>query len=1208
MGALTNILGTKELTPIAYQPLLLAAFQFIDGSSLFLSTHPLNPTEGGPAYLANNYLARIDRQDIAAIAARSEQGVDRISAVTLHIHDSDRLILSNYEFDPNRGFKGAVLTLTLVFSDLVASFSSDAWNPFVGVCDGPRYERQARGDMLIVTANASRNMARTRMPNFHVQQRCANLFPRNQAERKDGAGNMSSKNWGCGYSPDVAVTDPETGGSAQVGNGLFTTCNLTKADCMVRLGNGTTLDKDSAGRQTGRFTGDTWAPGEREIRSRSYVDGETHSITQIRNDAAYSQVYPMIAGTQWVKPVILSVPADANSTRMEAVLCQDKVENDKSLNSFGPNQGDAIIQVVCNGIIVPHSSSTPDKNLFRWDWSSNGSRRGVSTGDVPWLHTGDPHGSLACIEIVVYNEIAQGGIVPDVRVLMRGPQCKIATSADDQGQSNWINAYTTNPVWRVLDALIWGNYTYSQCDIQSFIDEAPFCDALVTYTDLNGKQKQHPRFKCQYAIETSRTGADVLQSILRSFNAQTTRNAQTGKLRILIRKSLADQQPKPIPGSNYDVGIGSITATGGGGTGYVAYHFDESNITRSNADDPPFLRMYTDASSQTPNRITFSFQDEDNSFAHDSISVVDPDAIARAGGYDVNGTGEQEVIEQLNVLGVSSFDQAIRISNVSMAERLRGNPTADSRGTIYVDIPCSFRAVHLQTGQIIAVTWTQYNWARKLFRIINIAPSTDWETAVITAAWHDDSWYTDLFGQVGAPRISDPRKHRRLGSPYAWQPFGAPPIAGDSVYGTVPGYADRSWWGMGAAQAYEILADGSALAKVSIFGCPPVNVFTNVTKPPLLGPVGDSQAFGGAIQAGRQFFGAVSAQAGGVQTPLSHLFKVFTPGAAGVDGSTCSITTPSISWFAGADSWVIYLGTDENNLSNQGAGTGTPAVITLTGLNYETYGPPDELADTLHFLAKRAGGNTDGSGHAGVWGDAVVTVAANTLSFAAAFTPNQWVGYDIMMVAGAIGDITQIPIANYRVTANSATDLTVTPDPLIVGILPGSVFVMLSLPSSASTTTKIVDPNWQNFYAPGGMLPKVEIGSNVRILQGPGIYSVRVITANDATSVSWDDPLPFPPDATTRYIIEAPAWDYDVDIETVSAAAAFVIPAPLVAKIAVDNYKGQTIFLQANVKDAEGNDSIYAFAPYRILYIWGNPGNAADDSQIWVLNKGKVTY
>ncbi|MEO8372379.1 MAG: hypothetical protein ABI806_24550, partial [Candidatus Solibacter sp.] len=228
--------------------MLLATYQFADGSFFRCSTHNFSTGEGGNQYNGNDYLARIDAQDIQQVQARSEQGVDRIADVTIHLYNADQLIFTTYEQNAARGFKGAKLKLALVLMDIdpatgLYTFSTDSPAPvkFSGICDAPSCE--AGGLMLIVRATTSHNLSRVDFPIIHVQQRCANFFARNAAERLAGASDMSDWRWGCGYDPDQAGTDPEIGGDCRRGNtttalatdpqgnvisdaaGIFVTCN-----------------------------------------------------------------------------------------------------------------------------------------------------------------------------------------------------------------------------------------------------------------------------------------------------------------------------------------------------------------------------------------------------------------------------------------------------------------------------------------------------------------------------------------------------------------------------------------------------------------------------------------------------------------------------------------------------------------------------------------------------------------------------------------------------------------------------------------------------------------------------------------------------------------------------------------------------------------------------------------------------------------------
>jgi len=83
--------GNKDLVE-AWQPLLLATITFNDSAPtiLRLSTHPLNaaeggfapptPGSGGPPWGGNSYLARLLDQNIDAVQAMSDTGIDMAPA------------------------------------------------------------------------------------------------------------------------------------------------------------------------------------------------------------------------------------------------------------------------------------------------------------------------------------------------------------------------------------------------------------------------------------------------------------------------------------------------------------------------------------------------------------------------------------------------------------------------------------------------------------------------------------------------------------------------------------------------------------------------------------------------------------------------------------------------------------------------------------------------------------------------------------------------------------------------------------------------------------------------------------------------------------------------------------------------------------------------------------------------------------------------
>lgn len=104
MGALTTINLAKEQAA-TFQPLLLAAFTFADGTILRLSTHPLNVAEGGfqPSGISGfphnsqDFFGRILSKDIGAVQAMSDQGIDMPPHASVTIADADKFIWTNYE-------------------------------------------------------------------------------------------------------------------------------------------------------------------------------------------------------------------------------------------------------------------------------------------------------------------------------------------------------------------------------------------------------------------------------------------------------------------------------------------------------------------------------------------------------------------------------------------------------------------------------------------------------------------------------------------------------------------------------------------------------------------------------------------------------------------------------------------------------------------------------------------------------------------------------------------------------------------------------------------------------------------------------------------------------------------------------------------------------------------------------------------------------
>lgn len=1177
-----TILSNKDAQPQAYKPLLLASFQFIDGTFLYLSTLPLNIAEGGFAYFGQNYLGRIAAEDIQAIQIRSDQGIDRIPSVTIHISDADKFIFSNYE--KTIGFKGATVTLTLVLYEAdTGNFSSDAYPKFTGICDAPQFDQGC--DVLSVSATSSNNMGKASLPPLRIQQRCINTFARNAVERKAGASDMASWQWSCGYDPDQPCTDPELAGDGRRGNttganlidaygrkisdasGNFILCDYTKDSCVQRG----MYTQDSSGRKTGRFTGIQWAPVHTLTRSESYTDGKWADILSNRNDAIYGDVYPLVYGNQWVNsPKIANVLGDANSTRMEVIVC---------VGDVGPN---GILEVVVNGVIVPFQN--PKDALFTWRFVNTGSRNGAPSSDALYDSNGDPYGSLCTIEIVVYRALADSTSPPTVRVLCAGPKVKVPNTDSPADQAIWPYQPSNNPAWCLLDALIWANWRYEQIDIPTFRAAAAFANIGVNYVNLSNQTVSHPRYLCEFALTQRKQAAEVVAGVLQSFNAQLVRNNNSGLLQLYIRQTLADQQGSPVSGSNYGTPIQSVTAAGFLASGFAAYRIDESSIARVRENGPSTLRIYKRPSADSPNRVTIGFQDRDNSYAQDSISMVDADDVARAGGYQ----GGNEIPANLQATGISSFDQATRVANVYLGENLRGNENGDTRGTWYFDWVSTIKLEHLRVGHICLFQYQQLGLTplAQLFaggvpipgilvRIIKIAPSSDFRSVSITAQWHEDVWYTDLYGQRGAPLYSNPRKHRPVRPPFPWKPNAQAPITGDSIFAP-------SELTFGVSPTFSVGSNGESIAELSITGVHPSNDLssgTNAAQPPLVPLQGVTGVdLTASIVPGTYLIGVVAKDAAGYLSPMSELITVVVP----VGSSTNTIGTGSVNWQAHSAGFITYAGPNSQSMCEQSTGSGTPASFTFKTLNVASYGPPDLAFDHLVFKTKR-------SFHGGVFGAQANAVGLGTLKFTGStFTVNQWAGRNISMVARMAGDLSAIPVADFRVVSNTADTLTVTPDPLAAGVNVGDVFIMRTQPTTFTATT-IGDALFVNSFGPTGLNVNEETGRRVRITRGTGAGQAATIVSNTSTVLTVAPPFATIPDATSQFLVEEASWQAQISGSRAHATNQ-TVPA-VVQLLNITNYKGQQVLVVAVTADANGKESLEPFAPFRDIYVWGSGEN-----------------
>src|SRR5690349_7223616 len=216
--------------PTAYQvkeqavtdtPLLLFDCQFQGGLGENWSTHQV--TLSGFAYQA-----RVLQHNLYEIQTSSDLGVDAIPKISVSLANAD----SHFsEIERSSGFKGASLTVSFVFFDLIQGVpTTSPITLFKGILNPPD---EITESTFRVTAMNRMNMQRVLLPQVRVQRRCPWEFPSSVAQRQEavsgGVKGQYSRFYRCGYSPDVV------GGVGNLnGSNLYTSCGFTRADCQAR--------------------------------------------------------------------------------------------------------------------------------------------------------------------------------------------------------------------------------------------------------------------------------------------------------------------------------------------------------------------------------------------------------------------------------------------------------------------------------------------------------------------------------------------------------------------------------------------------------------------------------------------------------------------------------------------------------------------------------------------------------------------------------------------------------------------------------------------------------------------------------------------------------------------------------------------------------------------------------------------------------------
>lgn len=1278
---LTNIAQAKEQT-VSFQSLALVQIEMNDGSFRYYSSENLDSTMDGVQYAGHDWRPRIMEESLGSLSSVSDTGIITLPQISLKLADGDKEIWLNDEVN-GPGYNGGKLKLIFVFWDADnETFSEDFHVKFVGICNSPNADHNS---VTLTVANIL-NLQNINLPTAQISQTCIWSFPPDHASRVQAAYDPLSVFYQCHYSVDVTDADVPNGTKAARGNldpstnQPYLQCDYTRAGCIARMGdiglpdNSSTvtfnmdgsiasgavqIEQDTTGRRTGTFGGITFNPPY-DWRGRQYVSGQKQQNINDPNDAKYSGYFPLQYGAGFATPPVMNVEGDPNSTRFEVVLAaglSQQIWGD--FGSPGP-----ITLVIVNDFVVPFRLQSNDPSILGWSWINGGSVNGLCTRDALFNGRGDPYGSMVALEIVVPIEVQASNSIPSVQIIWGGQPVVVYT---DPMTLN-ITA-TENPAWGVYDILTtYCNLTNDDLDVTSFISAAPVCDDMVTYTDLTGNTgATHARYRLGEIISRRRSAQDVLNNVLASFKAQLAFNAgvdptTTGKLQLFIKQTLADQQPAPVYGSNDTMAYPSATAEANSdendkpildGTGYVAYHFRASDILRSGPDrnSPSTFTIEQRTIADCPDKISVSFQDENYQYTQDSLTIVDPQRLARTNQI-INGG--------LSLEGIVNYDQAQRAIETQFAEQYRGNPRSgrtvlngvpqnDPGGTWIANFKTTFKAAHLRVGHIVAITYADWGLDAQFFRVLSISASMNCEEYTIRAQWHEDEWYLDTYGQNPNPILQAQLANKTARPPYGWLPNVAAPLSSDPI---VP--ATEKTFAL--AQQYIAAADQTALATLAITGCEPVNNFNAKTSPPFA-PVLEAEISGGTVPDGYYYSVLVAVDGDGNTTaPSNPVSQVHLVGSTGHG----TLTVPNIFWQSGTAAWKVYAGTNPNRLSLQATGSGTPTSITLTSFVFAGEGLPDVNFNNLEVRVTPVV-------HSGILGVAITDLTSTTFSIDA--LPGVDLTGKVASVIGIANSGSPLPILDFLISGNSSNVLTIgggAPDLTTLGIKVGSVLVVRANATTVSDTTIgdalfvndvdyfappitivdatnaspiVVETNINHNYANGdtvqvssvlgnlganikttitvidarhfsltgsvgtgpyngggvtqqqtsGLVPHTEEGLFVYILRGTGAGQWRKIVDNDETTYTIDNKWAILPDATSEFIVTQASVVQTADTNKIINSSP---TTQTTMKVPVPNYLGQVLWVQVFTESATGQYSVITDSPGREIYIFGGPGTA----------------
>ena len=873
---MATINQVKQLA-VADTPILFFQCEMPSGDLYYWSSHSV-------LFSGQQYAARVLKHNLFTLQLSADDVMDSMSQLSIVLGNADAMMS---ELNAAIGFRGAQLTVYFAFVDLPSGVvTTEATMLFRGVAGDPS---EITEDTLTLNFTNKLSLQRVAIPDVRIQRTCPWNFPATLEQRQEasdgGEYGRFSKFYRCGYSADVP------GGAGNLNSGqAFTNCDKSRAQCLERG----MFNTDANGNVNNRYGGFEFIPTSYLVRGAN--DKTSHVSAIIDNTGKANDAVPIVYGTGWLKAPVVFARNDGNLTHMDVLL--------------GLGEIDSVLRVVVNDVEIPLYSSTTNSSATGWySLVSDGGRTGafnMDFVDASGNPLGDPQGSMAVLSVVVPNAISPGTSTPIVQVLMTGMHVDTYDATGNYIAQN----FTNNPAWIVMDVLQRAGWAASDLNISSFYQASVQCGTELTTTDINNNTIYIPRYGCNLILTKRQSAANVVRGI-RVGASLMLRYGSKGLLELLPEGSLVTQQPSLPDGSNSSESLYG---------GWPAYEFSDSSASFSGiaktSKGVSSLTLSALGIAETYNRISVEFQDEQNEYQQDSLSV------ANTNDSDLIGF---EVASQSNALGLPNFNQATRILLRQLDKSTAGNQ--------YVQFQTSFRALKVRPGDIIAVTYIREGFERTPFRVLKLSPSLNYEMVTIQAQVHNDDWYSDSLTVL---QLTGRQPIGITGVPL--------PLVGTVAHDDSSG--NFEYFDFALTDSVISLQDGSAIDSVSIGFTVPATPSATSTYLPLvsLSPTIDTTQ--GTLAGGCTWYYAVTAvDANGNEGLLSFNIPAIMPAST----NTNSVMLNKLSFPSTAVSFNVYRGASPQALYQIKNGAQIANFFTDPGYPALSIGPPDPSFDHANF-------------------------------------------------------------------------------------------------------------------------------------------------------------------------------------------------------------------------------------------------------------------